>query len=217
MAQVVRLTYNPFAENTYLVYDESGECVIIDPGCYASMEERHLAATVQEKGLRPVRLLNTHGHIDHVFGNRFVLDTWGLEAEMHAGEHPVLRAVETVAAMYGVPLRQDVPPPGPTLEDGDVVRFGNSQLRCILAPGHSPAHLCFYSEEDGFLIGGDVLFRGSIGRTDLPGGDYDTLIHSIRTRIYTLPDQTVVWPGHEDETTIGREARLNPFVTREVI
>lgn len=214
MAQVVRLTFNPFAENTYLVYDETGECVIIDPGCYASMEERHLAQVITDLGLTPVRLLNTHAHLDHVFGNRFVLDTWGLRAEMHAGEHPVLQAVEQVAGMYGVPLRQSVPEPGPVLEDHSVVSFGKSSLSCILAPGHSPAHLCFYSEADGFLIGGDVLFHGSIGRTDLPGGHHETLLQSIRERIYTLPDETVVWPGHDQETTVGHEARSNPFVQR---
>lgn len=216
MAQVVMLTYNPFSENTYLVYDETGECVIIDPGCYTSMEERHLTQTIAEKNLRPVKLLNTHGHLDHVFGNRFVLDTWGLEAAIHPGEHPVLDAVERIAQMYGVPMRSTVPPPGPALADHDLIQFGNTTLQCILAPGHSPAHLCFYCEKDGFLIGGDVLFKGSIGRTDLPGGDYDTLINNIRNRIYTLPDETIVWPGHDAPTTVGHEARTNPFVLREV-
>jgi len=216
MTQVVMLTYNPFSENTYLIYDETGECVIIDPGCYTTMEERHLAQMIREKNLKPVKLLNTHGHLDHVFGNRFVLDTWGLEAAIHPGEHPVLEAVERIAQMYGVPMRSGVPPPGPALADDEQIHFGNTTLRCILAPGHSPAHLCFYCEKEGFLIGGDVLFEGSIGRTDLPGGDYDTLINSIRTRIYTLPDETVVWSGHGENTTVGHEARTNPFVLREV-
>lgn len=216
MAQVVMLTYNPFAENTYLVYDETGDCVIIDPGCYTAMEERHLANTIQFKNLKPVRLLNTHAHLDHVFGNHFVLDTWGLEAEIHPGEHPVLESVPLVAQMYGMPLRGEVPPPGPALADNQVIHFGKTRLRCILAPGHSPAHICFYCEEDGFLIGGDVLFEGSIGRTDLPGGDHNTLLNSIRNRIYTLPDDTVVWAGHGENTTVGHEARTNPFVLREV-
>ena len=208
------LTYNPFAENTYLVYDGTGECAIIDPGCYDVNEERHLAAQVKRLGLKPVLLLNTHAHLDHVFGNGFVLDTWGLEAAMHPGEHAVLESVPLVCQMYGVPLRRDIPPPGPALADGEIVRFGDTSLRCILAPGHSPASLCFHCEADGFLIGGDVLFEGSIGRTDLPGGDHQTLLHSIRTRIYTLPDETVVYSGHGRPTTIGREAGGNPFVVR---
>lgn len=215
MAQVVRLTFNPFAENTYILFDESDECVIIDPGCYTSMEERYLKQVIDEKGLKPVRLLNTHAHLDHIFGNSFVLHTWGLHAEMHPGEHGVLSSASVVAQMYGVPMRQPLTPPGPELKDGDEVVFGNTRLTCILAPGHSPAHLCFYSAADKMLIGGDVLFEGSIGRTDLPGGDYDTLIMSIRERLYTLPDETVVFPGHGEETTIGHEARSNPFVMRE--
>ncbi|MEZ5030310.1 MAG: MBL fold metallo-hydrolase [Saprospiraceae bacterium] len=214
MSQVVSLTYSPFAENTYLVFDDTRECLIIDPGCYTREEEKHLAHTIDLHQLKPVRLLNTHGHIDHVFGNRFVLDTWGLEAEIHEGELPVLNAVGMIAQMYGIPMRQEVPPPGRYLQDGEEIHFGKTILKSILAPGHSPAHLCFYCEADRYLIGGDVLFQGSIGRTDLPGGNHDQLLDSILKRIYTLPDETTVYSGHGPETTIGWEAKTNPFVQR---
>lgn len=214
MAQVVRLTFNPFAENTYLVVDEGGECAIIDPGCYSTEEENLLREIIVGGGWRPVRLLNTHGHIDHVLGNGFVREIWGLEAEIHPDEYPAVQSTPMVAGMYGIPLRREVPPPGPALVEGQEIRIGATRLKCILAPGHSPGHLCFYCAEEGFLIGGDVLFEGSIGRTDLPGGDWDTLLASIRREIYTLPDETTVWPGHGEETTVGREARTNPFVRR---
>jgi hydroxyacylglutathione hydrolase len=214
MAQVVSLTFNPFYQNTVLVYDDSSECVIIDPGCYTREEEQILLQTIQAHKLKPVRLLNTHGHIDHVFGNAFIRDTFGLEPEIHPGEHPILEAIPVIAQMYGIRLLREVPPPGPALTDEQLICFGHTTLRSILAPGHSPAHLCFYCEADAFLIGGDVLFEGSIGRTDLPGGDHDTLLQSIRNRIYTLPDEVQVFPGHGSPTTIGQEARTNPFVRR---
>ena len=214
MSQVVSLTYSPFAENTYLIYDETRECLIIDPGCYTREEEKHLVHTVELHGLKPVRLLNTHGHIDHVFGNRFVLDTWQLEAEIHQGEQVLLDNVAQIAQMYGIPMRNTVPKPGRYLEEGEEIRFGNTVLTCILAPGHSPAHLCFYCAADHYLIGGDVLFQGSIGRTDLPLGNHEQLLDSIRNKIYTLPDNTTVYSGHGSETTIGWEAKTNPFVQR---
>lgn len=215
MAQVVSFTFNPFAENTLIVFDESGECVIIDPGCYSRDENAQLEEVIATNQWKPVRLLNTHGHIDHVFGNEFVKSNWDLDAEIHPGEHVVLASVPEVARMYGIPFNGIIPPPGAALADGQIIEFGNTRLECILAPGHSPAHICFYCEADHFLIGGDVLFEGSIGRTDLPGGDHETLLNSIRERIYILPDDTLVYPGHGPVTTIGEEARTNPFVRRK--
>lgn len=214
MAQVVSLTFNPFYQNTVLVYDDTGECVIIDAGCYTREEEQILLQAIQAQHLRPVRLLNTHGHIDHVFGNEFIKDTFGLEPEIHPGEYPILDAIPAIAQMYGIRLYRSVPPPGPALADHQLITFGTTTLQCILAPGHSPAHICFYCEEDRFLIGGDVLFEGSIGRTDLPGGNHPLLLESIRRRIYTLPDEVQVFPGHGPVTTIGQEAATNPFVRR---
>ncbi|MFN7116718.1 MAG: MBL fold metallo-hydrolase [Saprospiraceae bacterium] len=212
MAEVVQMTFNPFEENTYLLYDETKECVIIDPGCLGASEKQALASVIQELGLQPVRLINTHCHLDHIFGNRFVAEKYDLSLEIHSGEIPVLERAPQAAMLYGVPYPELSPAPGNFIEDGDTIVFGNTILEAILAPGHSPASLCFFCKASNFLIAGDVLFYGSIGRTDLPGGDYDTLIESITTRLLPLGDDVKVYPGHEPETTIGFEKQHNPFL-----
>jgi hydroxyacylglutathione hydrolase len=214
MAEVHIFTFNPFEENTYIVSDDSGECVIFDPGCYSSEERKHLAKSIEDKGLKPVRLINTHCHIDHVFGNAFVSEKYDLPLEIHKGELPVLHSLPMAAMMFGIPVPQPSPEPGRFIKEGDVVEFGNTKLKAILTPGHSPASLSFYCEEDRFLIAGDVLFYGSIGRTDLPGGDYDTLISSIKDKLFPLGDDVKVYPGHGQATTIGFERRHNPFLGR---
>ena len=209
---VAVLTFSPFQENTYVVYGPSKACVIIDPGCYGADEERELQRFVEAAGLRPVRLLNTHGHLDHIFGNAFVSDTYGLPVETHRGELPVYAAAPEVAMRYGIAFPRPSPAPTVFHEAGDRIDCGNFQFDVILAPGHSPASIAFYCRAAGFIIGGDVLFRDSIGRTDLPGGNHATLLDSIRTQFYPLPDDTIVYPGHGPETTIGYEKRHNPFV-----
>lgn len=211
MITVKSFVFNPYQENTYVLYDESGACAIIDPGMYGAAEEERLVAFVRDKGLRPEILLNTHCHIDHVLANRFVYEQFGLVPQMHEGELPLLIEVQNYAPQMG--LRYEPSPiPESFLEDGQTIKFGESELELILVPGHSPAHLCFYAAQQGFLIGGDVLFRNSIGRTDLPGGNHEQLLMSIGQRVYTLPDETVVYPGHGPETTVGHEKRTNPFV-----
>jgi hydroxyacylglutathione hydrolase len=212
MSIVVCLTYNPFMENTYLVYDDTKECIIFDPGCYTKEEKRHLSQQIREMELKPVRLINTHCHIDHVFGNKYVCDTYGLDLEMHKGEIPVLQAVPQVCQLYGIPNYEPSPEPKIYLDEGDEIRFGNTVLKAIFTPGHSPASLSFYNEEEGYLIAGDVLFRESIGRTDLPGGDHATLINSIKDKLLTLGDEVRVYPGHGEDTTIGYEKVHNPFL-----
>ena len=212
MADVVKLTFNPFQENTYLVHDDSGECIIFDPGCYTPDENRELSRAIEQRRLRPVRLINTHCHIDHIFGNQYVMDTYGLELEIHPLELRILQAAPQVALMFGLPPGPPQPAPGRFIEEGDVIRFGNTELEVLLTPGHSPGSLCFYSRRDGFLIAGDVLFQRSIGRTDLPGGDYQTLIGSILAKVMPLPDETIVYPGHGPGTTVGEERRENPFL-----
>lgn len=212
MAQVVCLTFNPFEENTYLLYDDTKECIIIDPGCYTEQEKRELARTIETLQLRPVRLINTHCHLDHIFGNHFVATTYGLPLEIHRGELPVLERAPQAAAMYGVPFPEPSPAPSAFIEAGDVVTFGNTQLEVLLTPGHSPASLSFFCRADQFLIAGDVLFQGSIGRTDLPGGDYNTLIRSIREQLLPLGDEVTAYPGHGPATTIGFERLHNPFL-----
>jgi hydroxyacylglutathione hydrolase len=211
MESVARFVFSAFAENTYVVADPGGECAIVDPGCSDAEERQALKDYIARKQLRPVRLLNTHCHIDHVMGNRFVADTWGLVPEGHQGEQVVLDTGVHVAAAYGL---EYLPSPalGRFLEPGDVVEFGSTRLEVLFTPGHSPASICFYQREGGYVLCGDTLFRGSIGRTDLPGGDGRTLMESIARELLSLPPQTRLLPGHMEETTVEQEARSNPFV-----
>ena len=214
MLHVGCLTFNAFQENTYLVHDEdTKECIIFDPGCYNKGERLQLANYIKENELIPKRLINTHCHIDHVFGNQFVVDTYGIGLEIHEGELSVLNYVPQIAAMYQIPLPDGIPQPVAFIQEGDLIEFGNSaSLKAIFTPGHSPASLSFFAEKDRILIAGDVLFDGSIGRTDLPGGDYDTLIKNIKEKLLILGDDVQVYPGHGDSTTIGKERKTNPFL-----
>ena len=212
MVKITSFTFNPFQENTYVLYDETKECIIFDPGCTTPTEKQELLSFIEKNELKPVRLINTHCHLDHIFGNKFVAEKYNLELEIHKGELSVLLHAPKIAAMYGFAIEPS-PEPGHFIEEGDLITFGNSQLETFLTPGHSPASLTFYSKEAKFIIAGDVLFYGSIGRTDLPGGDFDTLINSIRTKLFVLPDDTKVYPGHMQATTIGFEKRNNPFLS----
>ncbi len=212
MTQVEKFEFNPFAENTYVVFDETSACAIFDPGCYTWEEREALQKFVEEKNLRPVRLINTHCHLDHVFGNAFVARTWNIGLEIHAGELPVLQRFPQTAQMYGIPHAEMSPMPARFIETGEVIEFGNTRLKTLFTPGHSPASISFYCAEGGFVIAGDVLFLESIGRTDLPGGDFDVLIQSIRSQLFTLPNETLVYPGHGPATTIRHEKEYNPFL-----
>jgi glyoxylase-like metal-dependent hydrolase (beta-lactamase superfamily II) len=212
MAKVKAFVNNPYQENTYLLYDESGECVIIDPGMYTATEQNVVVNFIKDNDLKPVLLLNTHCHIDHVLGNKFVFDKYGLKPQFNIGESVVLEAVVAYAPQMGI--RYEVSPlPDEYLPETGSIHFGNTTLELIFAPGHSPAHLCFYDGAANILIGGDVLFRLSIGRTDLPGGNFAQLINNITTKLFVLPDDCTVYPGHGPETTIGYEKRNNPFLT----
>lgn len=208
---VISLTFNAFQENSYILFDDTKECIIIDPGCNSPKEEQILVRTIKEHGLTPTRLINTHCHIDHVFGNKFVAKRYNLELESHRGEIPVLEAVSQVAKMYGLGT---VTSPLITkfLEEGDELKFGNTTMSVLFTPGHSPASISFYNEADKILIAGDVLFQGSIGRTDLPGGNHDLLIKNIKTKFLVLPDDVVVYSGHGPSTNIGFERAHNPFL-----
>ena len=211
MIKVETFTFNAFSENTYLLHDESKECVIIDPGCYDTHEQLELSQFIKENGLKVVRLINTHCHIDHVLGVEFVKRTYKVGLETSKGEEAVLKAVETYADVYGFPKYERTIVDSFLIE-GEEVIFGNgSKLEVISAAGHSPDHIVFYAEKEQFLIGGDVLFRQSIGRTDLPGGDFDTLITNIHTKLFTLPNNVEVFPGHGASTTIGFEKTSNPY------
>lgn len=209
--KVTCLTFNPFQENTYLLHDDTKECVVIDPGCYEKEEREELRQYIQENDLKVVRLLNTHCHIDHVLGNKFVADTYHVGLEIHRADEQTLRAVSAYAPSYGFQQYAGALPTA-YLEEGDAVKFGNTELQVLFTPGHAPGHVVFYNGPEKICIGGDVLFQGSIGRTDLPGGDFDTLITSIKEKMFALPDDVTVYPGHGPETTIGYEKRHNPFL-----
>lgn len=212
MVHVAELTFNPFQENTYIVYDDTKECVIFDPGCMTATEKTELVTFIESAGLKPVRLINTHCHIDHILGNKFVAERWQLPLEIHQGELVVLESAPMVAQMYGIPYLQHSPMPEKFIEAGDMIRFGETELEVLFTPGHSPASISFYNRQHQYLIAGDVLFHGSIGRTDLPGGDHATLIASIKEKLLVLDDAVKVYPGHGPATTIGFERANNPFL-----
>ena len=212
MIKVKVFTFSPVQENTYVLYNELNKAIIIDPGCSFSAEQETLKKFINNTQLQPVRLLNTHCHLDHVFGNRWVSETWNLELWLHSGEEQMLKLAPASGEKWGLPF-QNYRGPLHFLEEGDTVMLGDDELRVLLTPGHSPASICFYCENQKILIGGDVLFRESIGRTDLPGGDHETLLKSIREKLFVLPDEVVVYPGHGISTTIGYEKNNNPFLT----
>jgi hydroxyacylglutathione hydrolase len=212
MISVHFFTFSPIGENTYILVDETGQCVIIDPGCYDDRERAELADFIKNKKLTPVKLLNTHCHLDHVFGNAFVAETYKLKVEAHRNEIPVLDAFLRSASMYGLNAEPS-PDIAVFLEEGDVIKFGNSSLEVLFTPGHSPGSITFYNREQQFMISGDVLFQGSVGRSDLPGGNHHTLIDSIKQKLVPLGDEFKVYSGHGPATTIGFERVNNPFLT----
>jgi glyoxylase-like metal-dependent hydrolase (beta-lactamase superfamily II) len=211
MMQIHRFIFNPFQENTYLLYDDTKEAIIVDAGCSNDEECEALAGFIEKHQLKPVAQILTHGHIDHVMGLEFVWEKYGLKPLAHEDVVPFLKSAPDQAHMFGVTIGTPVMPDH-FLKEGDEVKFGNSQLEVLHTPGHAAGHLCFVSRSQKFVLSGDVLFRGSIGRTDLPTGDYDLLEESIRTKLYTLPEEYVVYPGHGTETSIGIEMKSNPFV-----
>lgn len=210
MVSIQCFTFGPFEENTYLLYDETNEAVVIDPGCSNRHEEKELSDFIASQQLTVKLLLNTHCHVDHVLGNSFIKDTYRVPFWMHKLDEPVLRSAKVLAPMYGVHNYQEATPDR-FIDERDVITFGNQQLHILFLPGHAPGHIGFYHVQQKFVIGGDVLFQQSIGRTDLPGGNFDVLINSIHQKLFTLPDDVVVYPGHGPETTIGEEKVSNPF------
>ncbi|MGB3005093.1 MAG: MBL fold metallo-hydrolase [Chitinophagaceae bacterium] len=219
MLSVKSFTFSPVQENTYILYNAKGQCCIIDPGCYFQKERDELKTAIEKTGLTPVLLLNTHCHLDHVFGNKFVHDTWGLPLHIHEKEKQVLDFAPQSGMMYQLPFN-NYDGPLVYLKEGTNLTLPFSideegkgdELEIRFTPGHSPGSVSFYHKAGGFIIGGDVLFNGSVGRTDLPGGNFDTLAISIHTQIFTLPDETKVYSGHGPVTTVGFEKRNNPFV-----
>jgi hydroxyacylglutathione hydrolase len=211
MLTVKAFSFNPVEENTYVLYNEKKECCIIDPGFYFAEERQKFKKFIDDNNLQPVLLLNTHCHLDHVFGNKFVHDTWGLLLHIHQKEKQMLELAPASGEMWQLPF-ENYKGELILIKENSIVKIGDDELEVRFAPGHSPGHVCFYDEKDGFAISGDVLFNGSIGRTDLPGGDFHTLINSIQTQLFTLPDETKIYCGHGPMTTIGFEKMNNPFV-----
>jgi len=210
MIRIQSFTFNPFEENTYVVFDETKEGVVIDPGCYEKEEEAALKSFIEKEGLTIKYLLNTHCHVDHVLGNAFVKQKYQVPFLIHEKDEAVLRAVKVYAPSYGLAHYHEVLPDG-YLNEGDIVSFGTTKLNVLFLPGHAPGHIGFYDEASKSLLAGDVLFERSIGRTDLPGGDFNTLIQSIHKKLFVLPDDVTVYPGHGSTTTVGEEKVYNPF------
>ncbi|MDD2419722.1 MAG: MBL fold metallo-hydrolase [Bacteroidales bacterium] len=214
MIQIKTFYFNDLRECTYILWDQTADCVVIDPGCHSSSEKERLVRFIEENNLKPVKLLNTHGHFDHIMGNAFVAGKWGLKTYIHPQDKPHLERAVKYSEMFGYTIEQ---PPLDIVEiaEGDVLEFGNSSLTVMETPGHTRGGVSFYNKEEGFVVTGDALFAGSIGRTDLPGGDYDQLMDSLLNKLVKLGDNYKVYPGHGPVTTIGQELASNPFLRYE--
>ncbi len=210
--RIQKFTFNPFQENTYVFYDDSTDCVIVDPGTYYAEEKNELNQFIRDQQLNPSFVVNTHCHIDHVFGNGHFCNEYGVSLVGPKSDQFLLDNLEQTAHLYGIPGVETSPPIEIDLNDKEEFGFGETSLRVLQCPGHTPGHICFYHEPTSTVVVGDVLFSGSIGRTDLPGGDYQTLINSITSELMSLPDDTTVFCGHGPETSIGQERRTNPFL-----
>lgn len=211
MLHIHSFEFSPIRENTYLLYNEHKDCIIIDPGCYDEEERGLLRDFISQKQLTPRFLLNTHCHLDHVFGNKYVAETYGLTPYIHELEKPLLDYAPISGLQYNLPFDHYI---GELtfISEGDEIIIGEDVLKVLFTPGHSPGSISFYCEKQSFVVSGDVLFQQSIGRTDLPGGNHELLLNTIRKELFTLPDNTVVYSGHGMKTDIGSEKRLNPFL-----
>jgi hydroxyacylglutathione hydrolase len=211
MLRVKRFIFNPIQENTYVVYNGKDACAVIDPGCYFPEEKNSLSSWLKESGLHPNLLLNTHCHLDHVFGNKWVAEYYHLELQMGEKELWTFKFAPESGMRWSMPF-ENYSGNIIFLKEGDEILMGDDKLEVLFTPGHSVGHVVFYDRKQGILIGGDVLFRMGIGRTDLPGGDSKALIKSISEKLLCLPDDTIVYPGHGKPTTIGFEKENNPFL-----
>jgi glyoxylase-like metal-dependent hydrolase (beta-lactamase superfamily II) len=206
---VETFTFNQFQENTFVVYDDNKQCVIIDPGCYERSEQQMLQGFISDNNLKPLALLNTHAHIDHILGNAFVQRTYDLDHYLHIDDLVTMRAVESYAHVYGFSGYEISPEPTHIMQANGMLNFGGISFDVFCTPGHAPGHVVFYNEENQFVLNGDVLFNGSFGRVDLPGGDLEILKKSIHETLFQLPEETIVYCGHGAPTTIGKEKRSN--------
>jgi glyoxylase-like metal-dependent hydrolase (beta-lactamase superfamily II) len=210
--KIFKLVFSPIEVNTYLLADESDNCAIIDCGCYDNQESEAFEDFIMEKHLNPVLLLNTHCHLDHVFGNRFILEKYGLRTFSHELEEMNRKSAPQHALLFGL-IMKEPPEPAGFISDNQIITFGSEELIALHVPGHTSGSLAFYSKLNNCVFTGDALFARSIGRSDLPGGDHETLLESISNRLFVLPPATIVYPGHGDETSIEREINTNPYFT----
>ncbi len=211
MFQIKVFTFNPVQENTYVLFNENNDCIIIDPGCYFDSEKEEIKTFIDNHKLQPKLLLNTHCHLDHVFGNKFIAEEFKLTLNTHEQEKSVLEMAPASGLMFNLPF-DNYQGEVTYLKEGDIVTLGDDSLEVIHAPGHSPGSICFYCEKQKFIIGGDVLFQNSIGRTDLPYGSHEDLLKNIKEKLFKLPPEVKVYPGHGGPTTIGQEITENPFL-----
>lgn len=211
MPNLHSFVFGPFQENTYILSDAQKNCWIIDPGCYTDAEKQLLKKYIEDQQLKPIKLINTHGHLDHVFGNKFVFDAYGLIPVIHQLEKEVFDYAPVAGLMYDVPFDHYEGEVN-YIEEGEKMLLDNEEFQVIHTPGHSPGSISLYNQKSGWLISGDVLFQGSIGRSDLPGGNFETLISTIKNKLLVLPDDTVVYSGHGSSTTIGAEKTQNPYL-----
>lgn len=209
--KIKSFVFNPFMENTYVLHDESKEAYIIDPGCYESYERNEIVTYIADNQLTPKAIINTHCHIDHVLGNAYLSNHYSIPLWIPEGEKDLLEAVKVYAPNWGI-SNYEHKDADRLLKESDSIKLGNQELEILFAPGHAPGHFMFYHKEENTLIAGDVIFKQSIGRTDLPGGNHELLLESIREKVYTLPDHTVIYSGHGPTTIVGEEKLTNPFV-----
>jgi len=211
MLQVSTFTFNPFQENTYILSNELNQCWIIDPGMYGAGEDKIIFDFISDKKLIPQQILNTHTHIDHILGIEAIQQKYKVPFGMHKLDEPVLANAKGSAMLFGLKLGA-APIPDFFIKENQTIKLGEDFLEVRLAPGHSPGSIVFYDAKGKYVIAGDVLFQGSVGRTDLPGGSHPILMNSIKEQVYTLPNETTVYSGHGPVTQIGVEKRTNPFI-----
>lgn len=210
MTKIKIFVFNPFQENTFILYDDTKECIVIDAGCNEEYEFQQIDQFIQENNLQLKSVVNTHCHIDHIMGNAYLTKKYNVDSVAHKEDMPLIERSKDMAMAFGFEV-EEPPVPNILVDEGDEIKFGNTVLQVRHVPGHSPGSIALYNENENYVIVGDVLFAGSIGRTDLPGGDYDTLISSIQNKLFTLKDDVVVYPGHGEKTTIEQEKNTNPF------
>ncbi|WP_372950244.1 MBL fold metallo-hydrolase [Mariniphaga sp.] len=212
MLKIEKFVVNPLQENTFVLSDETGECIFIDPGFYFDVEQKEIIDYVADNNLKPLKITNTHCHFDHIMGVEFIRNHFKIPFYAHSDDAFWVKQAIFQGKMFGFEM-EPVQAPEYFYQENETLKFGNTELEIIHVPGHSPGHVVFYSEQENLLIAGDVLFNGSIGRTDLPGGNYETLISGIKEKLFKLPDETKVYCGHGPETTLGFEKKSNPFLT----